>query len=132
MRVYFDADIVIENLRGREAARSVLRRVAADGDELWMAAPQRAEVLFFMRPTETELTMAILGQFGTEPLTREMVDVGAAYFRRWHPSHGIDRNDALLAGTAKLTGGRIITQNVRHFPMPDITVEQGWDPQAQT
>ena len=130
--MYFDADIVIENLRGREAARSLLRGVTVGGDELWMAATQRAEVLFFMRPHETELTMAVLGQFDTEPLTREMVDVGAAYFRRWNPSHGIDQNDALLAGTVKVTGGRIITQNIRHFPMTDITVEQGWEPPVQT
>ena len=132
MKVFFDADVVIENLRGREAARSLMRQVAANGDQLCMAAPQRAEILFYMRPNETQVTLAILGQFATESLTQEMVDVGAAYFRRWHPSHGIDQNDALLAGTVRITGGRIITQNVRHFPMTDIAVEQGWDPQAQT
>lgn len=40
--------------------------------------------------------------------------------------HGVDVNDMLLAGTAATTGGRIVTLNVKHYPMDDVTVEKAW------
>ena len=126
MRLYLDADIVIDHLRGREPALQLIRTLVAGPDELWMAAPQRAEVLFHLRRGEENDAYAILSQFTTQPLTETMVDVGAEYYRRWHPSNGTGREDALLAGTVAVTGGRLITQNIKHFPMPDIDVQQGW------
>jgi hypothetical protein len=54
------------------------------------------------------------------------VDQAGLLYRRWHPSHGTDVNDAILAATAAATGGRIYTQNVKHYPMPDIAVTKGW------
>jgi predicted nucleic acid-binding protein len=47
-------------------------------------------------------------------------------YRQWHPSHGIDVNDAFLAATAMKTGGKIVTLNVKHFPMTDLVVEKAW------
>lgn len=37
---------------------------------------------------------------------------------------GIDVNDAMLAATA--TGGKTYTQNLEHYPMPDVAVLKGW------
>jgi predicted nucleic acid-binding protein len=54
------------------------------------------------------------------------VDQAGLLYRRWHPSHGTDVNDAILAATAAATGGKIYTQNVKHYPMPDIVVTKGW------
>jgi predicted nucleic acid-binding protein len=125
-RVYTDADVVIEHLRGKEQAIQRLERVVAIGNELWMAAMQRSEILFYLLPGEELATFAVLGRIHTQPLTEAMVDLGAEYYRRWHPSHGIGKNDALLAATVAITGGSILTQNIRHFPMPDIDVQQGW------
>ena len=126
MRLYVDADIIIDHLRGRSLARQLISRFIADGEQLWVAATQRAEVLFHLRRGEEAAAYAILAEFTTQPLTEAIVDVGAEYYRRWHPSHGTGREDALLAGTVALTGGRLVTQNIRHFPMPDIDVQQGW------
>ena len=54
-------------------------------------------------------------------------DILIWYFcRRWHPSHGVDVNDAILAATAAATGGKIVTQNVKHYPMTDVAVVKGW------
>lgn len=45
---------------------------------------------------------------------------------QWHPSHGIDINDAILAATVKINGGKVYTLNVKHFPMVDIIIEKPW------
>jgi predicted nucleic acid-binding protein len=87
---------------------------------------QRAEVVFFMRPKEEAATMTLLSRVRTEPVTQAIVDLAGALYRRWHPSHGIDVNDAILAAIVLTTGGKIISQNVKHYPMPEVVVEKGW------
>ncbi len=127
MRAYVDSDILIWHLRGEGKAADVLRRLSAEpGVELWTGALQRAEVVFFMRPEEESPTLSFLSRFKTEAVTREIVDQAGLLYRRWHPSHGIDVHDAILAATAAATGGKIYTQNVKHYPMPDIAVTKGW------
>jgi predicted nucleic acid-binding protein len=127
MRAYVDSDILIWHLRGERKAAEMLRRLSAEaGVELWTGALQRAEVVFFMRPEEESPTLSFLSRFKTEAVTRDVVDQAGLLYRRWHPSHGIDVNDAILAATAAATGGKIYTQNVKHYPMPDIAVTKGW------
>jgi predicted nucleic acid-binding protein len=127
MRAYVDSDILIWHLRGERRAAAFLRALSEErGIELWTGALQRAEVVFFMRTDEAPATMSFLSRFETEPVTREIVDDAGELYRRWHPTHGIDVNDALLASTVLLTGGKIYTQNVKHYPMPDIMVAKGW------
>lgn len=127
MRVYVDSDVLIAHLRGDRKALSFFRRITKDADvHLWLGALQRAEVVFFMRTHEEARTLALLSRFRTEPVTQAVVDLGAALYRRWHPSHGTDVNDAVLAATVTLTGGQIHTLNTKHYPMPDVMVRKAW------
>jgi predicted nucleic acid-binding protein len=124
---FVDADILIWHLRGHDEAFRRIEQLAEAGDStLAIGALQRVEVAIYVRPAEEQAAAALLALFVTVPLTEEVVDLGARYFRRWNPSHGMGAADALLAATASLTGGRIITQNVRHFMVPGLVVEQGW------
>lgn len=127
MRAYIDADILIWHLRGERKALNFLRRLR-DGDEyeLWIGVMRRAEVVFFMRPEEEESTMLFLSQFKTEPVDQGRVDEAALLYRKWHPSHGIDINDAILAATAMQTGGRIFCLNRKHYPMTEVLVTKAW------
>jgi predicted nucleic acid-binding protein len=127
MRAYVDSDILIWHLRGEANAARFLRALAAEpATELCAGALQRAEVVFFMRPSEEAATLSFLSRFRTESVTQEIVDLGGALYRHWNPSHGIDVNDAMLAATAARTGGRIYTLNVKHYPMPEVAVIRGW------
>ena len=127
MRAYIDSDILIWHLRGEARAAKLLRKLSAEpGTDLWIGALQRAEIVFFMRPGEVTVTRAFLSRFKTESGSQTVVDHGGDLYRLWHPSHGIDVNDAILAATVAATGGKIYTQNVKHYPMPDIAVLKGW------
>jgi len=45
-------------------------------------------------------------------------EVAGELGRRWLPSHsGIDGADLAIAATAVLLDARLVTMNVRHFPM---------------
>jgi hypothetical protein len=127
MRIYVDSDVLIWHLRGNRKAAALLRRLAATQRlELWTGAMQRAEIVFFMRADEEAGTLSLLSRLKTQPVTQPIVDLAGTLYRRWHGSHGIDVNDALLAASAAATGGRIVTQNIRHYPMPDVSAEKGW------
>ena len=127
MRAYVDSDILIWHLRGQAKAADLLRRLSAEAEtDLWIGALQRAEVVFFMRPAEVVATRTFLSRFKTEPVTQAIVDHGGEFYRRWHPSHGIHVNDAILAATAAATGGKIYTLNLKHYPMPDVVAVKGW------
>ena len=127
MRTYVDADILIWHLRGEEKAASLLERLSEEpGNELWVGALQRIEVLFFARASEAAATQSMLSRFRTQAVTQEIVDRGADLYRRWHPSHGVGVNDAILAATVREMGGRLYTQNVKHYPMPAIAATRGW------
>ena len=127
MRAYIDSDVLIWHLRGERKALNFLRKLRDSGDyELWTGALQRAEVVFFMRPEEEEGTELFLAQFKTAPVDQAIVDAAGALYRRWHPSHGIDVHDALLAATAMQTGGQIFCLNRKHYPMSEVSVKKAW------
>jgi len=127
MRAYIDTDVLIWHLRGEHRALRFLQGLRDAGEyELWTGAMQRAEVVFFVKPDEEESTLQFLSQFKTAAVDQEIVDSAALFFRRWNPSHGIDPNDAILAATAKRTGGRIFCLNKKHYPMTDIPITKAW------
>jgi len=127
MKAYIDSDILIWHLRGERKALNFLRNLRDGGEyELWTGALQRAEVVFFMRPEEEEATELFLSQFKTSPVDQSIVDAAGALYRKWHPSHGIEVNDAILAATAIKTGGRIFCLNRKHYPMPEALVKKAW------
>lgn len=127
MRAYVDSDILIWHLRGDPKAARLLRRLSAEqGTDLWIGALQRAEVVFFMRRQDVAATRTFLSRFKTESVTQSIVDQAGEFYRTWHPLHGIDVNDAILAATVAATGGKIYTLNVKHYPMPDVAVLNGW------
>jgi hypothetical protein len=87
---------------------------------------QRAEIVFFMKPGEEEMTMLFLSRFKTAPVEQAIVDEAGALYRRWHRSHGLDINDAILAATAMSTGGQVFCLNQKHYPMPDLMIKKAW------
>jgi predicted nucleic acid-binding protein len=75
---------------------------------------------------EEQATLQFLELFETAAVNREIIDLAGRYFREFRSSNGIDINDAILAATCALTGGRIYTLNKKHYPMRDIVVEKAW------
>lgn len=94
--------------------------------EPWIGVLQRAEITFFMRPNEECQTLEFLSQFSSAPVTQSIVDLASDLYREWNPSHGVGINDAILAATAIMTGGKIFTLNTKHFPMMEVSVEKAW------
>jgi predicted nucleic acid-binding protein len=127
MRAYIDSDVLIWHLRGERKALNFFRTFNSKGEyELWVGAMQRAEIVFFMRPEEEEATELFLAQFKTASVDQAIIDMAGTLYRKWHPGHGIDTNDAILAATAMKTGGVIYCLNRKHYPMAGLVAHRAW------
>ncbi len=127
MKAFIDSDILIWHLRGEPRALNLLSKLHNNENiALWTGAMQRAEVVFFMRPTEEETTLLFLSQFETASVDQWTIDKAGELFRKWNPSNGTDVNDAILAATAIRAGGQLFTLNTKHYPMPELAVERPW------
>jgi hypothetical protein len=55
-------------------------------------------------------------------VTADIAQLGGFYRRDFRSSHVVTLLDALIAATAKVHGIRLVTRNVRHFPMLDDVI----------
>ena len=117
MSTLVDTSILIDYLRGNAGAGDLLERERA-ADVLHASEITRIEVLAGMRPAEGDATRALLSTLVWHPVDAEIAEDAGALGRQWLPSHHtIDSADLAIAATAVRTDARLLTRNVRHFPM---------------
>ena len=119
MSALVDTSILIDHLRGREDAAEVLERERLRAP-LHASEITRLEVLAGMRPAEKDATESLLSTLLWHPVDASVAEAAGALGRRWLVSHhAIDSADLAIAATANLNQLRLLTRNVRHFPMFD-------------
>ena len=120
MSALVDTSVLIDHLRGHEPAARLLEEERAAG-VLHASEITRLEVLAGTRSAEDQ-TRSLLSTLIWHPVDAEVAEEAGVLGRRWLPSHNtVDGADLAIAATAILIGGRLLTMNVRHFPMfPDL------------
>lgn len=118
MLVVVDTSVLIDHLRGDARATTVLRGVVEIGDELWSVIPVRTEILAGARPAEGEAIGLLFDQIRWLDVTAEIADSAGRLAARYLRSHqGVDTVDYLVAAGVDRLDARLLTLNVRHFPM---------------
>ena len=116
MTVLVDTSVLIDYLRGRPQASALLE---AEGAVAALHASEitRLEVLAGMRAHEQDATRALLASLRWHPVDEVVAERAGALGRAWLPTHTVDAADLAIAATAELHEARLLTRNVRHFPM---------------
>jgi hypothetical protein len=118
VKLLLDTTVLIDVLRGLEAAVKFLRDAVEQDHELWSVSVVRTEVLAGMRSGEEAATLALLGGVRWLDVTVQLADDAGELARRYLRSHrGVDTVDYLLGAGALALGARMCTSNIRHFPM---------------
>ena len=117
MSVLVDTSILIDYLRGHQDAADLLERERAVG-ALHASEITRLEVLAGMRPAEENQTRSLLSTLRWHPVDAEVAERAGDLGSQWLPGHrGIDGADLAIAATSIMVEARLLTLNVRHFPM---------------
>ena len=121
MTALVDSSILIDYLRGNQLAARVLEDERGLG-LLHASEITRLEILVGMRPAEERPTRLVLSALVWHPVDENVAEQAGALGREWLPSHrGIDGADLAIAATAVTLEARLLTRNVKHFPMfPDL------------
>lgn len=117
MTVLVDTSVLIDYLGGEDGASELLEDERATG-VLNASEITRLEVLAGMRPAEEDRTRLLLSTLVWHPVDASVAEMAGALGRTWLASHrAIDGADLAIAATAMLLGARLLTLNIRHFPM---------------
>ncbi len=118
-----DADAVIDYLGGIPATVRLLQQLDAAGDVLCTSAVVVGEVYAGLLPAHRAAAQAWLPTLAYLSTTVEMAQQAGewkyAYARRGIP---LSLTDCLIAATAHGYQARVVTGNVKDFPMPEIVV----------
>lgn len=126
--VLIDTSVVIDVLRGREAAVSRLHTLRDAGDRPHVCAVNVEETVRGLRADEVSHAMELFTGL-------RLVGLGnaegwrAGEWRRDFAAVGttLTQADCLIAAAAFSLGGRLATGNPKHFPMEELDVED-WPP----
>jgi predicted nucleic acid-binding protein len=81
-----------------------------------------AEVEHGLRPKERKSAAALLDRLDFLDTTREAGQRAGRYQADFQqPGQSIHTPDALVAGTARIHGAVVVTDNLSDFPMTDVT-----------
>jgi hypothetical protein len=117
-----DTDILIDFLRGRGEARAFLDRYEAAAEPPLISVVSVTELWAGMRPGEERATGALLSALRKIPVSEEIALAAGSMLKTYRRSHGTELGDALIASTAAELDATLITRNVKHYPMPSVTV----------
>ena len=123
-RLILDSTVLIDALRGRDAAARVagLRRAGTDP---WVCAISVEEIWRGVRPDEEAIVRRFFNGLRLAPLgVVEGMRAGA--WRRDFAARGITLHqaDCLIAAAAVGINAALATANVEDFPMTELTVER--------
>lgn len=110
-----DTDILIDFLRGHEAARDFVVQLP---EQAYISAITVAELYVGVRNGKERAALTeFLDTLETLPLDAETAAEGGLLRRDYGPSHGVGLNDALIAATSLKHKLELATLNRKHYPM---------------
>jgi predicted nucleic acid-binding protein len=110
--VVVDANVLIDALRGRDAAHDALRRVRHRRGELVSPTTTRSEVLAGLRPGEGRQALWLI-----DWIADLETDVAGEYARRHKSSHWASTSPITCSPRRQTSWWKPVTLNVRHFLM---------------
>jgi predicted nucleic acid-binding protein len=122
--ILLDTTVLIDLLRGRDAAVEGVKRVKREGDVTYACAVNAEELFRGTRPQEEPFVARLLGGMLLAPLGFAEGAL-AGEWRRSFATRGrtLAQADCLIAAAAVGIGARLATGNPKDFPMKELVVD---------
>jgi predicted nucleic acid-binding protein len=116
--VLVDSDVLIEIMRGRDAAMIERWAELAESDDVVLCSPVSvAELWRGARRREHKALSDLFGALLCVPVDAETGRRAGEYLRIYHKSHAVELGDALIAAAAAQNRAALWTRNRKHYPM---------------
>jgi predicted nucleic acid-binding protein len=118
--ILVDTDVLINFLRGREAAKAFLASEARES-LLFCSVITLAELCAGMLPHEAARTRQLINSLHIVDVTRDIAEKAGAY-RQTMKRQPLELMNCIIAATAKTLPATLATCNAKHYPMADIGI----------
>jgi predicted nucleic acid-binding protein len=116
-----DSSVILDHLNGRFGRTEFLDQLVERGHVLACCAVNITEVYAGLRPGEEEKTAAFLDSLEYLSLTPEIARQAGLLRRDWQKKgQTLSYTDVTIAATALSNDVPLLTDNQKHFPMPEL------------
>ncbi|NOZ69982.1 MAG: type II toxin-antitoxin system VapC family toxin [Deferribacteres bacterium] len=117
-----DTDILIDHLRKKRDALKFLSKEIEEGSLLFVSVISRVEIFAGMRRGEEDVVKSLFDLITPIEVDVTIADKAGEYLKKFSKSHALNIGDAIIAATTSEMALKLITKNVKHYPMKDIEV----------
>ncbi len=119
-----DSDILIDRSRKKRNALDFLAAEIEEGSLLFVSVISRVEIFAGMRRGEEEAVNTLFELITPIDVDVAIADRAGEYLRKFSKSHALNVGDAIVAATSSEMALKLITRNLKHYPMTDIELVQ--------
>lgn len=122
---FLDTTVIIDHLRGNKKVSKFLEEIGQRGDTAGCCCVNIAEVYSGMLEKETEKTNRFINSLYYYEVTRD-ISKTAGKLRKKYYKKGITlaTADVIIGATALIYDLILVTKNIKHYPFPDIKIEE--------
>ncbi|MEX0992822.1 MAG: type II toxin-antitoxin system VapC family toxin [Solirubrobacterales bacterium] len=118
MAVVVDTSILIDHLRGVDAARKLLSDAGRARRGVAASVLTKTELIVGAHRDDERRIQQLFAQVYWVPVVETLADQAGSLVARFKKSHrGIELVDYVIAATAIALDAPLLTRNVKHFPM---------------
>jgi predicted nucleic acid-binding protein len=125
MTYLLDSSVLIDVLNNRSGRPRLLEQFSQQDILLACCAVNVTELYMGMRPGEEGKTEKFLRSLEFYPVTWEVTQLAGNLFRQWRKKgHTLGLADVTIAAVALTYHLVLVTDNQKHFPMPELRMFQ--------
>src|ERR1039457_1346184 len=118
-----DTSLIVDLINDRGGRRNFVRQLLKPGDTLGCCTINLIEVYTGMRPGEEEATAALMDRLLYYDVTREIAKRAGSIRYQWRrQGQTLSLADATIAAVALHHNLALLTDNWKHFPMPELAL----------
>lgn len=119
--ILLDTSVIFDHLNGRKKRTEFLEHLIDQGHLLACCPVNITEVYAGLRSNEETRTKAFLESLEFLPITADIAMKAGLLRRDWRlKGHTLSYTDVIIAATAIINGVPLLTDNRKHFPMPEV------------
>ena len=121
--ILLDSSVIFDHFNGRNGRSEFLAQLIDQGHVLACCSVNITEVYAGLRAGEEQGTEAFLASLKCLPVTPEIARQAGLLRRDWRAKgHTLSYTDVTLAAVAIANQSPLLTDNGKHFPMPELNL----------